>query len=165
MTEQQLAIANVPVQQWQEPCFEKKAFRNGTIFSELNKPFFAAGIQSNEDAEPSDIARPAGPDPEQAEREQLFMEIMKTGFFLDDLTLFLDTHEEDTRAMMRYREKLQEYRELKRQFAEKFYPLTRECISGCEAGENVFFCWQKGPMPWEGECELCGTTKNVCSFR
>ncbi len=165
MTEQQLAIANVPVQQWQEPCFEKEAFRNGTIFSELNKPFFAADMQSNKDAEPSDMARPAGLDPEQAEREHFLTEIMKTGFFLDDLMLFLDTHTEDRQAMMKYREKLQEYRELKRQFAEKFYPLTRECISGCEAGENVFFCWQKGPMPWEGECELCGTTKNVCSFR
>jgi Cft2 family RNA processing exonuclease len=85
----------------------------------------------------------------QAEREDLMTKIYQMGFYLDDLTLYLDTHENDVQAIQLYHQKAKEYAELRKQFAQKYYPLSRLCIPYCN--ENAF-CWQEGPMPWEGAC-------------
>lgn len=150
MTDKHLAIASVPLQNWEEPYPEEEAFLRGTIFHELDKPFFAAGTLMEKKA---DSRRPSvlqGISPMDAEKEQLLLEIMQTGFYLDDLTLYLDTHEQDERAMERYREKQAALAEMKQQFAQRFYPLSRGELCGCQASGK--FCWQQGPMPWEGVC-------------
>ena len=77
--------------------------------------------------------------------------INQVSFFLDDLTLYLDTHEKDVEALKLYHEKSLECAELRKQFAKEFYPLTRLCVPSCGSGETSF-CLQKGPMPWEGAC-------------
>jgi len=89
---------------------------------------------------------------EQAEREALMTKINQTGFFLDDLTLYLDTHENDTQALSLYHEKVTEYAQYRQQFAQNFYPLTRLCVPYCNNDTEITFCMQKGPMPWEGAC-------------
>lgn len=144
MQETHLAIASVPVQQWGELYEDKEALRIGTIFQDLNKPFFASEIDKKD-------ARAAAPkSEEQREREELLTKIMEAGFVLDDLTLYLDTHMDDSQALQMYQEKTAKRNELKQQFASKFYPLTRDCIVYCTDKGN--FCWQEGPMPWEGAC-------------
>lgn len=143
MSEQNLAIAYVPIQQWGEIYDDIEALQVGTIFKDLNMPFFAAPTTENMKIEKKT---------EQPEnREELMKKISQTGFVLDDLTLYLDTHEQDTQAKELFRSKLNELKLLKTQFAEKFYPLTRCHISDCSSHDDRF-CWQKGPMPWEGGC-------------
>lgn len=39
----QLAIAAIPMQQWEEPCQPSQALQCGTIFPSLNKPFYKTG--------------------------------------------------------------------------------------------------------------------------
>lgn len=150
MSEQHLAIANVPIQKWGELYDDKDALDIGTVFKELNKPFFAASVVNDKKSEAGsgEENKPG----EQDEREKLLTSIYRTCFALDDLTLYLDTHEEDKKAKELYTQKLQESKELHKKFAEKFYPLTRQCIPYCYETVNDRFCWQKGPMPWEGAC-------------
>lgn len=145
MEQKHLAIATVPVQSFGPLFEEKEALRIGTIFKDLDKPFFAADrIPENG---PRDVMPKSA---EQQEREKLMSQVLEVSFVLDDLTLYLDTHEEDGKALALYREKEKERNQLKQEFAEKFYPLTRDCLIYCK--EETRFGWQAGPMPWEGAC-------------
>lgn len=140
MEERPLAMAFVPVQQWGGLWEDREAFERGTIFRDLNLPFYAA-----------EELRLPGKDQEKTEREKLLLDICRISFVLDDLTLYLDTHEDDRGALDLYREKSGEKEKLMKQFAEQYYPLTRDCVSSC-GREEAGFCWQIGPLPWEGEC-------------
>ena len=71
---------------------------------------------------------------------------------MDDLTLYLDTHEKDIQAIQLYSQKVKECSELRIQFAQEFYPLTRLCLPFSMNEDDISFCWQDGPMPWEGAC-------------
>jgi hypothetical protein len=147
-----LAISNIPIQKWGKLYSEEEALNIGTIFHDLNKPFFAAEAvlgSKNPIASGMEDEEKTG---EQSNREQLMTKINQAGFFLDDLTLYLDTHEKDVQAIRLYHEKVKEYAELKKQFAQQFYPLTRPCILSCMDENESSFCWQEGPMPWEGAC-------------
>ncbi|MDF2511977.1 MAG: hypothetical protein K0S04_1843 [Herbinix sp.] len=150
MSENHLAIANIPIQPWGKLYSEADALNIGTIFQDLNKPFFAADavlesksplVSGNEEKSQA-----------QLEREQLMTKINELGFFLDDLTLYLDTHEKDTQAMQLYHEKSQEFAGLRKQFAQDYYPLSRLCIPDGMHENEANFCWLEGPMPWEGAC-------------
>lgn len=140
-----LAIASVPIQKWGETYDVKKALEIGTIFKELNKPFFAVDSTAGKltaEAEPKSE--------EEREQEALLQKIFEVSFLLDDLTLYLDTHEKDMEGLKLYREKGKERDQLKAEFARKFYPLTRDCLVYCK--EGTAFSWQDGPIPWEGAC-------------
>lgn len=150
MSEKHLAIASVPIQEWGEIYDDKNALDIGTIFHELNKPFFAASTVN--DQRNGNAPEEEKKTEEQKHREEMLSAICRVSFVLDDLTLYLDTHEEDEKAKDIYKKKLQESEELHKEFAEKFYPLTRQCIPYCYETVNDRFCWQKGPMPWEGAC-------------
>lgn len=145
MKGEHLAIASVPVQKWGGLYEDCEAIRIGTIFRELNMPFYAAMD------EVEDGCKKAEPvSEEQRQREDLMKKITETCFALDDLTLYLDMHETDEEAMRIFLQKSQERAELKQEFARLFYPLTRDCIPDTEAAGG--FSWQDGPMPWEGAC-------------
>lgn len=150
MSETQLAIATIPMQQWGELYDDKEALDIGTIFKDLNKPFFAASIVRDQHT-----ADPEKPEEkkteEQMKREDLMRKITQVSFVLDDLTLYLDTHEEQAEAKELYHEKLNERETLLKEYAVTFYPLTRCQITDCSSQDSRF-CWQKGPMPWEGAC-------------
>lgn len=140
-----LAIATVPKQTWGELYVEAEALRKGTIFKDLDLPFFAAVDDVRETK--TDVMPKSQ---EQQEREQMMRRIAEVSFLLDDLTLYLDTHEQDANALSLYHKKSVERWQLKQDFAKKFYPLMREYIAVCE--ETSCFAWQEGPMPWEGGC-------------
>lgn len=148
-TKMPLAITTIPVQPWGDVYPANTAMRKGTIFPDLNMPFYVVDgiLDSPLTAELNKDVK----DPKQQEREALMSKIMQVSFFLDDLTLYLDTHEEDKDALRLLGEKGMERHQLLEEFAEKFYPLTRDCIATCNnaAEENL---WAKGPMPWEGAC-------------
>lgn len=151
MSGNDLAITNILIQEWGPLYSEEEALNIGTIFQDLNKPFFVTesvlksvsplACGENDEAKTN----------EQIKREKLLTKIIQCSFFLDDLTLYLDTHENDLQAIQLFHSKIKECSELKTQFAQEFYPLTKPCISFINE-EKTKFCWQEGPMPWEGAC-------------
>ena len=85
-----LAMAAVPVQRWGELYDRNTALKNGTVFKDLDLPFFAAETCSG----PALSPEPSGRQEEMTQGE-LLLEIQKISFVLDDLRLYLDTHPED----------------------------------------------------------------------
>lgn len=141
MQSEQLAIANIPIQTWKETYDIAKALKVGTIFPELDMPFFAAEqLQDQEIGTKKEtlLEKTA----EQQEREQMLKQINEVSFALIDVTLYLDTQPEEIEAVNKRSTFLKERKELLKVFAERFYPLTQDCEG----------CWGKGPMPWEGAC-------------
>lgn len=145
MQEEHLAIASVPMQKWGALYEDCEAIRTGTIFRELNMPFYLAKDEVQNECKKAETVSE-----EQRQRENLMTKILETCFVLDDLTLYLDMHETDEEAMRLFLQKSQERTELKKEFASLFYPLTRDCIP--DAKTTGGFSWQDGPMPWEGAC-------------
>lgn len=152
---QHLAIASVPIQAWGQTYDESQALNKGTVFQKLDMPFFAA---DDGDRAAGCCGSSRASDPVQREREELMLKICQASFAADDLRLYLDTHPQDTQALGEFREHLIMRRQLLKEFAQRFYPLTLDCmaehaslvkdttdLSGC-------YCWQKGAMPWEGAC-------------
>lgn len=146
---EQLAMASVPVQQW-GPLYDKgEALRRGTIFQELNMPFFAA-----EDLGPGKTGGGAFPGEALGERERMLLEIQQVSFMLDDIRLYLDTHPEDQKGLQVLKQISQERKELLGRCAGRFYPLTADCMADLyrENPGTDCYCWEKGPLPWEGAC-------------
>jgi len=152
MSENHLAIVNIPIQKWGKLYSQEEALNIGTIFHDLNMPFFAAeAVMGDKSPIASGAVNPAKTK-EQSECEELMTKINQIGFYLDDLTLYLDTHDNDAQAIQLYHEKIKENEEIRKQFAQKYYPLTKQCIPYCINENETAFCWQDGPMPWEGAC-------------
>ena len=138
-----IAIATIPLQQTDlknlYDCCD--ALSNGTIFPELNKPFFITetGPKDNSKSPLSDS-------------EKLLFKIMECGFIVQDLNLYLDTHPDDMKANQMYTEHLKQLKQLKKEFADKHFPLTEECIVEMNTA-NEQYAWSLGPAPWEGVYE------------
>lgn len=147
-TKEYLAIASVPMQNWGTLYNKDEALKAGTIFRDLDLPFFAAEhISAPEDSDASKC-------PEQNEREELMCEIQKISFILDDLRLYLDTHPDDVQGLAELKKALAQRKQLTARFAVHYYPLTPDCMEEVykQQPESNCFCWQEGPKPWEGAC-------------
>lgn len=148
--EKKLAIASVPMQKWGSLYDQDEALRIGTIFKDLNMPFFAA-----EGAAPADHSiEDALKDPDQKNRESRMKEIQEVSFVLDDLRLYLDTHPEDKEGLNMLKSMLIQRKKQIAEFAAECYPLTPDCMADIYEKEPDIsgFCWQEGPAPWEGAC-------------
>ena len=143
-----LAIASVPCQKWKSTYDPQTSLKKGTVFPELNMPFFKA---DDSDEIPSGKGSADGKNPEQEEREALMAKIDEAGFVVNDLTLYLDTHKEDEEALRMFEEYANRKVMLMKEFAEKFYPLSLNCMVLCGI-EMKTFSWTDGPAPWEGAC-------------
>lgn len=143
-----LAIASVPVQSWDRVYEEGEALENGTVFPSLNKPFFATALETGRKA-----AGSLGDVKQNGQNEKL-LSIQKVSFMADDLRLYMDTHPEDAEGLKLLKTVLKRRKELLREYALQFYPLTMDCMADIyeEDPESVCYCWQKGPVPWEGAC-------------
>lgn len=137
-----LAIATIPCQKWSDIYEAGKALDCGTIFPELNLPFFAASTLE----ETKDVGKR-----EKNGENDLLKKIDEVSFIINDLTLYLDTHETDGKALSLLGETLRERQRLMKEFAIKFYPLTQTCMAD-EGSEGTKFRWTDGPAPWEGAC-------------
>lgn len=142
MNHQHLAVPSVPVQSWGLLYGKEEALRAGTIFQDLNLPFFAA----------EEAGRADGPLVE-AGKDSL-LEIQQISFLLDDLRLYLDTHPEDPDGLALFQRAMTERKQKLLEFSSSFYPLTPDSM--CGETENPVsparFSWQEGPAPWEGGC-------------
>lgn len=139
---EQLAIASVPVQVWNTTYDEEQAFRNGTIFPEFNRPFYVTVMDKETLTAEENLN----------EEQAKLLQIQKVGFMLDDLRLYLDTHENDKEALNLLKEKMKLKKKLMSEFARQFYPLTAACIEEIyrENPESQCDCWMEGRIPWEG---------------
>lgn len=142
-----LAIATVPCQKWSGVYEPEKALCCGTIFPELNLPFYAASTLEETNGK-EQTAEQKGKSGE----KDLLRKIDEISFVLNDLTLYLDTHETDDSALVLFGKTLNMRQELMREFAAKNYPLTQTCMAGA-GNEGTKFRWTDGPAPWEGVCE------------
>ncbi len=78
----------------------------------------------------------------------LMKRVCETGFMLDDLILYLDTHPCDLSALECYKRAAQDYAGAVEAFESQCGPLT---IDG--ARSDCYWTWVENPWPWEGGCE------------
>lgn len=65
-------------------------------------------------------------------------------FTLVELTLYLDTHPVDTAALAQYAQLSKQSEEMKKQFENRFGPLTHRGVSA-----SAPYGWTAAPWPWE----------------
>lgn len=103
-----------------------------------------------------------------ADRNALLKNISETSFILDDLCLYLDNHPLDKDAMNLYQQHLKERRQLLKQYADEFEPLTTDCIclesNGSSSSVTKYpnekhWTWSDGPVPWEVSANNFATMK------
>lgn len=143
--EKHLAIASVPIQTWNTIYDEEQAFKAGTIFPELNKPFYVTTMENETPSSKLELNR----------EETMLREIQQVGFVVDDLRLYMDTHPEDKAGLKLLKEMLKRKRALMKEFALQFYPLAEVCMDVIykENPDSECYCWPEGRIPWEGVCQ------------
>lgn len=123
----EIAIASVPLQQWETPLPPEKSLCSGTIFKGLQLPFFIEEQMPKKECAPKD------------EQERLLNEIQQISFFLTDLTLYIDMHPDEQEALTLHSQAQETRKTLLNRFAVEYYPLTCDC-PGCHTA---------GPIPWD----------------
>lgn len=187
--QEHLAMASIPVQQWGELYEQARALSIGTIFRDLDKPFFASEEEFGNIPRSCPSQRPGDPgqfeeamnapedcgcggqkegqsesggcaeqtqnaSQQQQGRECMMLQVMEIGFLLDDIRLYMDTHQQDENGLQFLKQTVQRRRQLLQEFAGRYYPLTMDYMAQLyeENPESKCYCWEKGPMPWEGAC-------------
>lgn len=80
------------------------------------------------------------------QQTKLLDEIYNTSFAVNELTLYLDTHPEDSAALQQFHELKARRRAALETFEQKHYPLTVDCITDAGGG----WTWGDAPPPWQG---------------
>ena len=83
------------------------------------------------------------------DRTSLLKEIDEISFTLNDLTLYLDTHQDCPEAISYFNAMAPRRAALLKEYAAAFGPLTIDCIQQ-NGGLTDRFAWTDGPAPWEG---------------
>ncbi len=123
----EIAIASVPMQTWEQPWDPERALQEGTVFPSLYKPFYITESMSGPQAMP------------QSEQEAQLTRIQQISFALTDIQLYLHTHPEDKDACTELSHLKFVRKELLQKFATEHYPLTPDCKG----------CVTDGPIPWD----------------
>lgn len=82
---------------------------------------------------------------EKPSRSELMEKIQMVDFALVDLTLYLDTHPQDTLAIQHYNQLAMESRDLKTVYEEHFGPIRQ--YGGSYSGYP--WSWGNSPWPWQ----------------
>lgn len=77
-------------------------------------------------------------------REELINKVMAYKFAINDISLFLDTHPTDERALCLHNDYVKEYDKLKSEYENKYGPLSFET-------EMDSWQWVTDRWPWETE--------------
>lgn len=95
-----------------------------------------------------------------ADRIKLLKEIQETGFQVDDLTLYLDTHPLDEAALDAFTQAKEKRYQLMKEYAREFEPLNPYLVCPDTNNETEVFCkypgkrhftWTDGPLPWDNQ--------------
>jgi spore coat protein JB len=85
--------------------------------------------------------------------------LYEVSFAVNDLTLFLDTHPTDAKALELFTQYREERKSLLQEMAQNYDPMTCDCVNPAFSGESngdtkytdqKHFSWVDGPLPWEG---------------
>ncbi len=81
-------------------------------------------------------------------------EALDVSFVMDDVRLYMDIHPKDVQGLALLKTMIQRRKELLKEFALQFYPLTMDCMADVYENDqdSECYCWQNGPIPWEGAC-------------
>lgn len=77
-------------------------------------------------------------------REELMKQLMAYKFAINDMSLFLNTHPEDERALRYHNEYVCEFNKIKDEYEREFGPITFET-------EMDSWKWVTDRWPWEAE--------------
>ena len=120
-----LATALTPFQDSADPVFENyEALSRGTLFPGLELPFM-------------DIVNTGLP-------ESPLTELMAIDFVCGELSLYLDTHQEDREAFALLQTVLAMQAEARKRFAEICGPVLKSDLLGAER-----YTWLRDPWPWD----------------
>ena len=150
MQDSHLAIASVPFQRWGELYALDEVLNTGTVFKDLDLPFFAAADMQASRRVTGEIMKSS----REQECSRKMTEIQKVSFVMDDLRLYLDTHPDDPDALAMLKRVVCKRKQMLSEFPAEFYPLTFECMADIyeKDASSMCYCWQEGPAPWEGVC-------------
>jgi spore coat protein JB len=81
------------------------------------------------------------------EQTNLIQKIYELGFAIDDITLYLDIHPNDMRALNYYHEIHENYKHFWKEYNENCAPLTDRTVTN-----KTNWNWNEERMPWEGGC-------------
>ena len=82
-------------------------------------------------------------------RNQLLRQIQEYDFAVNELTLYLDSHPNDMKAIEKHLALAKDLDVLKMAYTKEFGPLT--ACDGSRAGK---WNWINSPWPWENNCEV-----------
>ena len=77
-------------------------------------------------------------------REKLLRQIMEYKFYINDLTLYLDTHTNDKKALALHNEYVKKLKEVTKTFEELYGPLTIETVMESWEWAQDLWPWQRG---------------------
>ena len=127
------AMAYVPYQKFTENFPLQYALNAGTIFPQLCKPF---------------VEREVFEDENRLLPKTVLNHIDQVSFAVNDMTLYLDTHPCDEKALTYCHELVQERKKLLKEYAEAYGPLIIDITD--QTGESIWK-WMEQPFPWEKE--------------
>ena len=81
---------------------------------------------------------------EEANREELLKKIMEYKFYINDLTLYLDTHNQDQKALQMHNEYVEKLKEITKIFEKQYGPLTVETVMKSWEWARNLWPWQRG---------------------
>ena len=79
-----------------------------------------------------------------SERSRMLKKLAAYAFAAYDWNLYLDTHPEDAEGIAMFRKMTDRACELKKEFQEKFGPLT-----AADSDNPKFWDWIESPWPWD----------------
>lgn len=79
-------------------------------------------------------------------RAALLRKVYETGFAVDDITLYLDTHPCDKAALEYFHCVVKMSKEAIEAYESQCGPLTADSVKSCDS-----WTWLNGKWPWEGE--------------
>lgn len=82
------------------------------------------------------------------EKESMMQAVREAAFAMIDIGLYLDSHPCDEKAMDYYNKYQQINKEVRREYEDRFGPLTSNGVNTCDG-----WTWVRDPWPWEGGCK------------
>ncbi len=77
-------------------------------------------------------------------RDKLLKKIMEYKFYINDLTLYLDTHNNDKKALSLHNDYVEKLDEVVEEFETKYGPLTAETVMDSWEWARDLWPWQRG---------------------
>ena len=123
-----MAFPYIPMQNPNAERYDQnQALAAGTLFPGLNLPFFKA-VKSKMNCDNNALC-----------------ELMALGFAINELGLYLDTHQSDQEALSLYVDYVNLFREGKKRYEAAYGPLQQSSVT--DAG----YTWLNDPWPWDFE--------------